>query len=212
MKQINLDDFLFVPLLDYTENPKNWLRMLSIWTTLLDHILEKRKFNTMMAVLNRGSRIDWDQDIHEYIQLSLRSISFSYDWSILYTRKEYSKLLETVASLMEIQFNESFRPQIRSFDVDYQEFFIPSSADSWTKISALSETIDPEKLVQLWEHSEPDNEYIKNYESIVPGAPAESGKSNKKSEHQKPKVQKYRQFLESLYERQQQKKRSQKEL
>lgn len=204
LRKIEKKDLLVVPLFDYRDDPNQWLRTLNTWLSLTDDTIQVQELNCLIVTLNRGTVVDWDQDIHEYIQLSLRSVALIHGFSVIYTTGEFQQMLENVATLLKLPFKESFIPLLKPYMVDYQEFFIPRGSDSWTKINALSEEINAESEAKYWKLDDPENDYITKYESIVPSVQKKVVKKKKKKEPTKERVppMKYQQFLDAMWEKQ----------
>lgn len=171
LRNVSSTDLVFIPLFDYSESPANWLRNLCTWLSFFDGIYRDQA-NVLILVINRGSNIDLDQMVHEFIQQSLRTVALEHGCSLLYTVDESNDLLEIIASILNMKYKVPFRSLLKPFTVDYQRFFIPKGCDTSIKLSALchegsSDSLTGQNSVNNWILGDMDNEYISKYEKMV---------------------------------------------
>ncbi|KAH3671819.1 hypothetical protein WICMUC_004537 [Wickerhamomyces mucosus] len=198
--KLDLNNLLVVHLLDYNENPTNWLFDLQIWTNALKDVL-KRDFELLNVVLNKRLYIDIEQEIHEFIQLNLRIVSLKYNSSLIYDSlsSEYSNTIALISYLLKIPVKELKPTDVKPNFTDYSSLLIPKGADDISKISTLnSEAGD---LADKWDSSDSNNTLIKLYNAKLSGSFQEQGhKVSIEESITKPKDLKYPDFLSSLYE------------
>lgn len=195
-------DLLVIPLLDYSENPHGWLKDIHVLLNKLNPIKsDDKKIEILIAVTNKQSKIDWDPEIHEYIQLCLRSISLIHQCSIIYVKSNQrdQSTTELISFLLKlpIRINQKLKIEPRFVD----DLLISKGTDTWGKIGTLSDIIDPEKESRNWDLDNANNKFIQNYESIVPLAKAERLTKNKQLDGTVQESVSLDQFLQNMYEK-----------
>lgn len=193
MKNILHKDLLIIPILDYSDDPSTWLSELQ---ALFNQVLSK-DLQILISVIDKHLKIDWEPELHEFIQLCLRSLCLKYDLSLIYLNSFNStRLIELVSYLLNLPLKINQKFSIEPIFID--ELIIPKSFDTWGKISTLSDLIKPEEEINSWNLTDKNNLIIK-YEKIIPISKKITKKPEKK-ELKEIETVSLNQFLSKLYD------------
>lgn len=209
VNQILTKNTLVIFLLDFNESPSKWLRQLNHYYSNIP-----KENETLIVVYNLEFKPDWNLNIFEYIQISLRLIAINEKSSLIYqyssSYKKSSSLIELISTILKFEINLNFN---LTSDFLSNEILIKNGNDSFGKIKTLTD-LDIEELVQNWELNNDDNKFIKQFESVIPEVSKENNniKTNdiEKQVEEQPEIS-YQQFLSTKYQSQLQEKPSIKE-
>ncbi|CDR41800.1 CYFA0S08e00166g1_1 [Cyberlindnera fabianii] len=123
---------LCVYVFDYNDDPHTWIDSISKTPCtegpVLILVVNQSKVNVLI-----------EQDVHEAIQLALRTVCLKEGYSLLYTSD-----IKLIRKVVTAKLSGSSLGSIAMSD--YRDMFLDAGTDSWPKIAALAEGVTPEEL------------------------------------------------------------------